>query len=425
MATQPYGRKTPEQWWKDFLDSTSWRSLESKSENKPLVVMDVFSSVGGLSLGAKAAGKLFRRPVHVALAVDQDAEAVRVHQANLGTDRIYTGSVRDLVDWAPGRDSESRKKKFQFADALMPELLDGQEVELLLGGPPCQGHSTLNNKTRSDDAKNELMIEMAALAVAYDIPNIVVENVPNALNDARGAILDTTEYLESAGYHVYPIVVNDDGGRRNKVEIVRAIELGWPQTRKRFFLIASREPTIDGFYLAVDALRMTHDPNSHGLPVTWAISGLEDEPGTYPDDITRTTPVLSDDNRRRMDYLFTEGEDSEEGLFDLDNHMRPVSHQDGHTYPAVYGRMHPDQPAPTITGGFMTPGRGRFIHPTRKRVLTPHEAARVQGFPDWFDFGAGLGRPPTRTELAKWIGDAVPSIMGATAVSALMFPTQL
>ena len=157
-----------------------------------------------------------------------------------------------------------------------------------------------------------------------------------------------------------------------------------------------------------------------GLPVSWAISGMEDEPDTCPDDVSRTTPVLSDDNQRRLDYLFSEGE-GEGGRFDLDNHMRPVSHQDGHTYPAVYGRMRIDEPAPTITGGFLTPGRGRFIHPTRKRVLTPHEAARVQGFPDWFDFGAGLGRPPRRAELAKWIGDAVPSIMGAAAVSALMF----
>jgi len=418
VATHPYGRKAPQDWWKDFLDSTSSRTLESRSENKPLVVMDAFSSVGGLSVGAKVAGKLFRRPVHIALAVDQDAEAVRVHQANLGTDRIYTGSVRDLVDWAPGRDKQRDKKKFQFADALMPELLDGQQVELLLGGPPCQGHSTLNNRTRSDDAKNELMTEMAALAVAYNIPNVVIENVPNALNDARGAILETTEYLESAGFNVFPVVVDDDRGRRPKVEILRAIELGWPQTRKRFFLVASQNQVPSSFSAAVEALRMTDGQG--GLPVSWAISGMEDEPDTYPDDVWRTTPVLSDENQRRMDYLFSEGE-GEGGRFDLDNHMRPVSHQDGHTYPAVYGRMRIDEPAPTITGGFLTPGRGRFIHPTRKRVLTPHEAARVQGFPDWFDFGAGLGRPPRRTELAKWIGDAVPSIMGAAAVSALMF----
>jgi DNA (cytosine-5)-methyltransferase 1 len=75
-----------------------------------------------------------------------------------------------------------------------------------------------------------------------------------------------------------------------------------------------------------------------------------------------------------------------------------------------------DEPAPTITGGFQTPGRGRFIHPKRKRVLTPHEASRIQGFPDWFDFISPLAEGPTRTMLGKWIGDAVPSILGAAAV---------
>ena len=82
--------------------------------------------------------------------------------------------------------------------------------------------------------------------------------------------------------------------------------------------------------------------------------------------------------------------------------------------------MHRDQPAPTITGGFLTPGRGRFIHPTQRRVLTPREAARVQGFPDWFNFSTKSAEPPSRTELGRWIGNAVPSVLGFVAtLSAL------
>ena len=82
--------------------------------------------------------------------------------------------------------------------------------------------------------------------------------------------------------------------------------------------------------------------------------------------------------------------------------------------------MYWDKPAPTITTGFLTPGRGRFIHPIQPRVLTPHEAARVQGFPDWFDFYAQRDKPPSRSNLTKWIGDAVPSVLGATAVAAAL-----
>lgn len=72
--------------------------------------------------------------------------------------------------------------------------------------------------------------------------------------------------------------------------------------------------------------------------------------------------------------------------------------------------MKPDQPAPTLTTGFMSPGRGRFIHPSERRMLTPREAARLQGFPNWFDFVKG--GQTNRSDLAKWIGDAVPSLMG-------------
>jgi DNA (cytosine-5)-methyltransferase 1 len=70
----------------------------------------------------------------------------------------------------------------------------------------------------------------------------------------------------------------------------------------------------------------------------------------------------------------------------------------------VYGRMYPDRPAPTITSGFFTMGQGRFVHPIRRSTLTAHEAARVQFFPDWFDWSC----MDTRAAISKGIGNAVP-----------------
>jgi DNA (cytosine-5)-methyltransferase 1 len=94
-------------------------------------------------------------------------------------------------------------------------------------------------------------------------------------------------------------------------------------------------------------------------------------------------------------------------------HMRPDCHKEGTSYGAVYGRMRWDAPAPTLTTGFLTTGRGRFIHPKRPRTITPREAARLQGFPDWFDFiGTEM---PARRDLAKWIGNAVPTVLGYLA----------
>ena len=70
--------------------------------------------------------------------------------------------------------------------------------------------------------------------------------------------------------------------------------------------------------------------------------------------------------------------------------------------------------------GYTTPGRGRFVHPTEPRTITPAEAARLQGFPDDYCFSPASDRPANRSQLAKWIGDAVAMPLGyAAALSAL------
>jgi DNA (cytosine-5)-methyltransferase 1 len=93
------------------------------------------------------------------------------------------------------------------------------------------------------------------------------------------------------------------------------------------------------------------------------------------------------------------------GVYRLPDRMRPDCHKDGnHTYASVYGRLNWDEPAQTITGGFISPGQGRFVHPSLPRTLTPHEAARLQFFPDFFDFS----NVEKRTALAEMIGNAVP-----------------
>jgi DNA (cytosine-5)-methyltransferase 1 len=127
-----------------------------------------------------------------------------------------------------------------------------------------------------------------------------------------------------------------------------------------------------------------------------------------------TPATLSAANKRRIDYLF------DNDLYDLPDDQRPTCHRSGTTYKAVYGRLQWDQPAGTITTGFMTPGRGRYVHPTQRRTLTAHEAARIQGFPDSFRLTLENGTIPPKNLLAKVIGDAVPPPMGYAAVLAAM-----
>jgi DNA (cytosine-5)-methyltransferase 1 len=126
-----------------------------------------------------------------------------------------------------------------------------------------------------------------------------------------------------------------------------------------------------------------------------------------------TPAELSTENQDRVNYLF------DHEAFDLPDHVRPECHKEGHTYPSVYGRIHPDRPAQTLTGGFMSPGRGRFVHPMQRRGLTPHEGARLQGFPDHFVFRTVDGIELHRKDFAKMIGDAVPPPMAfAMAIAA-------
>jgi DNA (cytosine-5)-methyltransferase 1 len=73
----------------------------------------------------------------------------------------------------------------------------------------------------------------------------------------------------------------------------------------------------------------------------------------------------------------------------------------------MYGRLAWDQLAQTITTGFTSMGQGRYVHPSRPRTLTPHEAARLQTFPDWFQWGESV----PRTLLSTMIGNAVPPFL--------------
>jgi DNA (cytosine-5)-methyltransferase 1 len=170
--------------------------------------------------------------------------------------------------------------------------------------------------------------------------------------------------------------------------------IGLPQTRKRFFLLASlgvapRALLVQRQFI-VDKVRTVMD----------AIGDLE---GRSNNSIFDSAPKLSRTNMERINWLF------DNDVYNLVNEKRPDCHKDGHSYPSVYGRLYPDQPAGTITTGLNSPGRGRYIHPTERRTITPHEAARLQGFPDTFVFNdESIGRNST----AKLIGDAVPPLFG-------------
>ena len=329
------------------------------------------------------------QPVPLA-AIDIDSEALQIYAKNLAPRRVILRNANSLIDFQVNGRGEEAKFAYEpmIIDRQLNQFVD--KVDLFLAGPPCQGNSNLNNHTRREDPRNLLYLGAAAIGVALRAKGIIIENVPEVVKDRQGVVENTKSVLKNAGYQITTGILN-------------AQELGCAQTRRRHFLIASQNPMAQ---LDEVAVRMKRPP----VDVLWAIGDLAD---VVDETYFNSASIISRENIKRIDFLF------DNDLFELPDAERPVCHQDGHTYPSVYGRLRWDQPAGTITTGFQTPGRGRYIHPSKRRVLTPHEAARLQGFPDFFVFEADT--KPSRAALSKWIGDAVPPMLGyVTATCALL-----
>lgn len=378
-------------WWRSYLSGAPLAAGTSLSTIRSI---DLFCGPGGLSLGfARACEELGFEHRSLA-AADSDLGALGVFSLNHRPDVTAT-SVSDIVDYQI-RDTRDGPR-FLFEPTLLREewrQLTGR-TDVVLAGPPCQGHSNLNNQSRRSDPRNRLYLAVPAVAVALDAPIVIIENVPDVVNDHHGVVDTARDLLRHHGYSVTSGVLAAD-------------KLGWPQTRRRFFLVARRG--IAPLDLGAVANGLADEPR----PVLWA---LDPRPPADEASYMSETPAVSEENKRRIDWLFDNDQ------FELPLSERPDCHRDGTTYKNVYGRMRPDQPAPTLTTGFMTSGRGRFIHPHERRVLTPREAARLQGFPDTFLFAdPDAPAPPTRKYLAKWIGDAVPMPLGFAAGVAALSP---
>lgn len=348
---------------------------------------ELFCGSGGMAIGFGEACRELGFRVESQACLDHDSEAVEVYAANHGSRVRSAKSASEIVDYQVLGDGSDAEFLYE-PDLIDPawQKLTGQ-VDVLLAGPPCQGHSNLNNHTRRVDKRNQLYLTVPATAVALGVDVVVIENVEAVIHDRSQVVETTKALLRSAGYTV-------------EAGVISAAAMGWPQTRRRYFMVARRSAAPIPISDVMASLA------AESRNVMWAIGDLVDR---TPDDRLHLTVELSDENRRRIDYLF------DHDVYDLPLSERPECHQDGTSYGAVYGRLHPDRPAPTLTTGFLTPGRGRYIHPFLRRTLTPHEAARIQGYPDSYDFFPDPKRPAKKAKLTKWIGDAVPMPLGYAA----------
>lgn len=379
---------------------------------RSLRAIDLFCGAGGLSAGFRAAG------YEIGYALDQDAEAIKTYQEN--NPGVLAECV-SITDRTPQQIGE----------------LAGGSVDVVVGGPSCQTFSTAGRKNgwvRKGDPRNDLWRRMLALVKHLEPKAFLLENVPGMLYWKRGEFGATVlEEFEKLGYAV-------------SKEILLAADYGVPQRRRRLFLVGIRgaedfvfpEPTHLGGWRRdsldlwekkrkeKDLLRHIRMWEAVGdLPEASAdgvVSAVPDKGRLTPfsrmmrggkstGEITghKAFPI-STDNLELIRHVPQGGT-----WRDIPRHLLPDRYRGMRRTDStnLLGRLTPDLPAYTITTQFNNVTTGCFAHPYYDRALTPREAARLQTFPDTYEF---TGNP---SSICRQIGNAVPPLLAHVLASSI------
>lgn len=315
-------------------------------------ILDLFAGAGGLSLGLSWAG------FESIGAVEFDKAAADTYERNFGAhvhrDADGTPTPIESVDLR------------QYADT----------VDLLVGGPPCQGFSQLG-KGLADDPRNRLWREFIKAVETVKPTMFLMENVPPILRSEEGKA--TLEVAQDLGYDVIAGVLN-------------ANEYGVPQARRRAFIL--------GTHVGQASLPEPR-PDVNARTVRWAIDDLPLKPNERNWHKARNPRPMSLERYK----VVPEGGNR----FDLQRARPDITPRCWLEKPTgstdVFGRLSWDKPALTIRTEFFKPEKGRYLHPQAHRPITHREAARLQTFPDNFFFSG------SNIEVARQIGNAVPPVL--------------
>jgi DNA (cytosine-5)-methyltransferase 1 len=357
----------------EFLRSTA--SPKQAERGDSIGIVDLFAGCGGLTYGVLEGARRAGRNAHLVLAAELEGAPLDVLKATLGGSGERYAQI-DLSEVL----SPLAEPANTWEQRLRTQL---KNASLVVAGPPCQGHSALNNHTRHDDPRNDRYLAVARVARLARPDALIVENVRGVGSDRRSAVERCIAALQEHGYEVL-------------AQRLDLHELGVPQRRIRHVLVATLGRSF-----------RWNLPQLPGRSVEWAIGDLLD---VSAHNMFDTPSRVSPDNARRIKWLF------ETGAYDLPNPLRPKCHQDEHSYRSMYGRLRWDLPAQTVTSGFGSMGQGRYVHPLRPRTLTPHEAARLQFLPDYVDFS----RVETRSALSTMIGNVAPPRLTITLTQELI-----
>lgn len=348
-----------------------------------LKVIDLFSGVGGLSLGFEMVG------FETDLAVEYDSKIADSYSHNNPRAKMLNVDISNI-------DITS-----EFFN------LNGND-HVIVGGPPCQGFSQKGKRLGLNDERNFLVRKYLHVVDYIKPAAVIIENVPGLLSSASGFFLNQIEEsLASSGYEVTHKVLN-------------AYEYGVPQLRTRAFIVGIKTSLKTKKFVWPQL-------SAHKTTVYDAISDLPE----LKSGEGKLQSVLHTSPKSNYQKLMR---DREDGL--LFNHVStrhsntvierlslipenggrdslPIEHLTKSIYSGTWTRLRNDKPARTITTRFDTPSSGMFTLPNQDRCLTVREAARIQSFPDSFEF---MGN---KSSQMLQVGNAVPPLLAKAVAQSI------
>ena len=330
-------------------------------------VADLFAGAGGLSQGFLKAG------FEIAIAIEFDKEIAMSYKKNHPYTDVYASDICDL--------------DFKEIHNKHPQ------IDVVVGGPPCQGFSQKGKRLSINDPRNFLFKQFIRFVEEFSPKYFVLENVPNIITTENGFFkYEIIRAFNNLGYDVC-------------CDILKAIDFGVPQDRRRAVFIGQKGK-LGVTFPKPNGIRNTVKDAISDLPII--LSGEGKEKCAYD---KKPESKLQKDLRGDSVVLYNHVA-TKHSLTALrrmamipigeGGKVLPEEERTKSIYSGTYCRLLENDVAATITTRFDTPSSGRFTHPILNRCITTREAARIQTFPDSFIFYG------SKTSQMKQVGNAVP-----------------